>query len=276
MGNKTYKIKNKLLTKKSNKDEKNQSLSEINSGEKSLNNIIYIEYKVNEDQNKVRIFGDEFVKQNKERCKMFIKCRVYDIIDQICFEEYDIKKCDQTFEIIFEGKYITDMKNMFNECENLIKIDFSFFDTQNVTNMEGMFSDCKNLTKLDLSSFNTKNVTNMACMFWNCKNLININLSSFNTRKVNNIGYMFYGCWNLINLDLSNFNIEKVNHMEFMFYNCYNLANLDLSSFITQNEINTEVMFNYYVEGFVKINRKSFNKLKKRLDENQIIFIIEI
>ena len=39
--------------------------------------------------------------------------------------------------------------------------------------MKAMFEECNNLAKLDLSSFNTKNVIDMRFMFNKCNNLKN-------------------------------------------------------------------------------------------------------
>ena len=47
-----------------------------------------------------------------------------------------------------------------------------------------MFYECENLINLDLSNFNTNNVIDMSYMFYKCENLINIDLSGFNTKNV--------------------------------------------------------------------------------------------
>jgi len=57
------------------------------------------------------------------------------------------------------------MNYMFYECDKLLSIDLSNFNTNNVTNMIRMFSYCSSLTCLNLSNFNTNNVNNMSYMF---------------------------------------------------------------------------------------------------------------
>jgi len=60
-----------------------------------------------------------------------------------------------------------------------------------------MFSNCENLVSLDLSSFNTNNVTNMRDMFNGCSSLNDLNLSSFkitSIKKANDMENMFYNC----------------------------------------------------------------------------------
>lgn len=76
--------------------------------------------------------------------------------------------------------YTTDMNTMFRGCQALV-IDTSGFNTSNVTNMEDMFGDCDNITTLNLSNFDTTNVLSIAGMFTNCDNLQTLNLTSFNT-----------------------------------------------------------------------------------------------
>ena len=80
----------------------------------------------------------------------------------------------------------TNMSNMFRDCKNLQKIDFSNFNTSNVTNMSYMFYGDGNLTELDLSNFNTSNVTAMNQMFYNCSSLTEI-LGELDASKVTNI-----------------------------------------------------------------------------------------
>ena len=77
------------------------------------------------------------------------------------------------------------MKFMFFQCNNLVKVDLSSFNTQNVTDMSRMFGSCIRLYKLDLSSFNTQNVKKNSDMFFNCYNsLIRIKRSKFNKVKI--------------------------------------------------------------------------------------------
>lgn len=65
---------------------------------------------------------------------------------------------------------------MFYNCNNLITLNLSSFDTSNVTNMSKMWYNCKSLTTLDLSSFNTAKVTNMDCTFYACHGMTTLTL----------------------------------------------------------------------------------------------------
>ena len=120
------------------------------------------------------------------------------------------------------GNNITNMGNMFNNCDNLLTLDLSSLDTNKVTNMNSMFSWSRGLKELDLSNFNTNNVTNMGSMFSFCRSLTNIKFSNnFNTSKVIDMGDMFDNCISLTKLDLSNFITDEVKYMLGMFNHCF-------------------------------------------------------
>ena len=142
--------------------------------------------------NKIINYDKSNEKEIKEKCKIKINN------ERILFP-YNINRN-------LEGKYIikyiftnnlTNAKELFYECKNLISLDLSNFNTQNVTNMSCMFAGCNSLTNLNLSNFKTQNVTNMSSMFYGCSSLTNLNLSNFNTQNVTNISYMLYGCSSL-------------------------------------------------------------------------------
>ena len=88
---------------------------------------------------------------------------------------------------------VTNMREMFNGCSNLVKLDVTNFNTAKVTTMLGMFGGCSNLAELDVTHFNTANVTNMFNMFYACKSLTTIYVSD--KFVINNESYdLFSGC----------------------------------------------------------------------------------
>ena len=123
----------------------------------------------------------------------------------------------------FNSQDVTNMRKMFNDCSSLKSINFKNLKTQNVNDMSFMFKGCVSLTNLDLSNFNTQNVLNMSCMFAVCKSLINLNLSNFNTQNVINMSSMFNKCKTVTNINLSNFNTQNATDMNHMFSNCKSL-----------------------------------------------------
>ena len=60
--------------------------------------------------------------------------------------------------------------------------------------MQQMFYDCNKLVNLNMSSFDTSNVTNMNKMWYNCRSLTRLDLSNFDTSKVTGMNYSFYAC----------------------------------------------------------------------------------
>ena len=97
---------------------------------------------------------------------------------------------------------------MFEDCENIIEIDLSCFDTRNVTDMKMMFFRCMHLKEIDLTNFNTENVISMEYMFSECYQLKHLNISSFNTKKVENMHSMF-AYTGLNYLDISSFDFNN-------------------------------------------------------------------
>ena len=143
----------------------------------------------------------------------------------------------------FDTRNVKNMKEMFFRCKSLKSINVSSFDTGNVTDMSEMFWDCCSLTALDLSNFDTRKVTNMYEMIFSCDSLSILNVSHFNTSNVTNMKSMFSGNKSLDNLDLSNFDTRNVKDMSCMFQNCSKLTSLDLSNFVTGNVTDMHSMF---------------------------------
>ena len=96
-------------------------------------------------------------------------------------------------EVRSNNPNVTNMEQMFG-YSNAATLDLSSFDTSNVTNMRDMFCNCPDLLSLDLSNFDTSNVTNMSTMFVYCQELRALDLSSFDTSNVTDMSYMFYEC----------------------------------------------------------------------------------
>lgn len=118
--------------------------------------------------------------------------------------EHEIK----TAEVNVSG--MTDASYLFYECDNLVSVDLSGFDTSQVTNMKAMFCNCKSLITLDLSNFDTGKVTDMSDMFSRCSALTTLCLENFDTAQVTSMQCMFWSCKSLTDLDLSSFDASQV------------------------------------------------------------------
>ena len=109
--------------------------------EKDITEINII-YDIN-GESKIRIFGEEFVENNKSICKMII-----DNMEYVIEETYNAKANKNKLKIKLKG-------------------------INNVTNMSGMFTGCSSLTSLpDISKWNINNVTNMNRIFCGYSNII--------------------------------------------------------------------------------------------------------
>ena len=89
-----------------------------------------------------------------------------------------------------------------------------------VTNCLCMFHECDSIIEMDLSHFQTSAVEDMGSMFFQCTSLKSINLANFVTSKVKIFGDMFNGCHSLTTLDLSGFDVSKGENMGHMFTDC--------------------------------------------------------
>ena len=157
-----------------------------------------------------------------------------------------------SFNNYYDTSRVEDMRRLFYNSENIIRLDLSCFDTSNVVDMRNMFTGCKKLEELNISSFNTSNVTDMGYMFSNCQSLLNLDLSNFNTSKVTSMKAMFNTMFNIEEIDVSSFDTSNVTDMSYMF-NQYATTNGDirlkrikgLNNFNTSNVITMEAMFQW-------------------------------
>ena len=170
---------------------------------------ITINYNIKENDIKVRIFGENFVKNNKNICQII----------------YEDECCELT--------QFLNIKNL----ENNKILEIKLIGINNFVDASYMFYDCESLKSLpDIPNWNTKNVTDMSHMFWGCKSLISLpDISNWNTKNVTNMSRMFFGCLSLISLpDISKWNTNNVTNMSFMFACCKSLISLpDISKWNT-------------------------------------------
>jgi len=175
--------------------------------ERYYNNMDIV-YEINKYSNndKMNIFGEKFVENNKRKSFLLIKNNLSELK-----ENYIIKNKNKKYIKIklFIDKKITNMSYMFYNCRCLSSIsDISNWNTNNVTDMNNMFYYCFHLSSLpDISKWNTNNVTNMNGIFSYCNLSYLPDISKWNTNKVTNMKNMFNNCRNLKSLpDISKWN----------------------------------------------------------------------
>ena len=158
-----------------NNKKSNIIISEINVSSNDINKDFRI---INSFENYKRetLFTkdkeDDYKYENEKEIKDNIEIRINGKKIEFSYLYKFNKEGKYKIEYLFK-KDLTKTNFMFSDCNSLINLNLSNFNTQNVNNMSYMFSDCNSLTNLNLSNFNTQNVTDMACMFFGCKSLTN-------------------------------------------------------------------------------------------------------
>ena len=118
---------------------------------------------------------------------------------------------------------------LFQDCINIIEIDFSEFDFSTGLYGYQMFYNCKSLTSLNFNSYKrTINIYNLASMFTYCESLTSLDITNFDISTISDTSRMFEGCHSLISLDLSNFSSIHLSNCQKMFSDCPNLIYVDL------------------------------------------------
>ena len=287
------------------------SKNEINSKRK-LVSLNYINMTINGEGN-IKILSiksghpenipSEILYNNKSINYIVNDIHAGDISNEIYLDFYDNEKIKNL--TLKWNNTIYDMGYMFYNCNSIISLDFSNFDTSFVTNMEHLFYFCSSLLSLEISSFNTKSVVNMSSMFCGCESLQYLNLDNFNTYLVEDMSYMFSATVSLKSLDLKSFNTTSVKNMRCMFClfefktfilefldvdamssyylsNLYNFRNsldtwesLDLSNFDTSSVSDMSNMFGgcYSLKS---LNLKKFNTSKVEDMNSMFSFCISL
>ena len=223
-----------------------------------------INYTIGKSQT-IKLFGSEFVKNNKSLCSMIINGKECDLKSKIALKEIEMEK--ESLEVILRGiTNLTNISYMFSGCislNNLPDIDkwktiniinmnnlfyrclidrkniegIKVWNTSNVKYMDNMFAECTELTSLpNISKWNTSNVLSMNNIFGNCKKLKSLpDISYWNTTNVTEMSSMFLECSSLQFLpELSNWNTNNVKRMSKIFSGCKNLEYLpDISNWNT-------------------------------------------
>ena len=126
---------------------------------------------------------------------------------------------------------------MFYQCDKIIEINLSKFNTSQVTDMSNMFAWCGLLSSLDISNIDTSKVINMGYIFYRCTDLNSLNLSNFNTLKVNNSALMFAEI-EFIYLNLSSFDMINIRDINRMFYGSIEYLNFKIAKIYINNIVN--------------------------------------
>ena len=244
--------------KDANNNEMNILVFQKNKGEQNKNMIKgIIDINSNDINRDIALFNLEDINNEIE---IYLNNKKINVLQDDNKRKYNFKKEGKyEFQIIFNNP-ITNMKNFFKECTNIISLDLSDFDTSNITNIESMFNGCLKLKEIKgMNKFTTNNVITMNAMFQDCSVLEYLDLSNFDTSKNINMECMFNRCYKLKEIKgINKFITNKTINMKIIFNCCHELEYLDLSSFDTSNVTSFLCMFN----GCHKLKKiKGINKL---------------
>ena len=231
-----------------------------------------------EEEKKIKIFGDDFVKNNKDKCIILYKNEIFPLQKYFLFK--DIEKRDQKLEIhLIEFIFITNRSYMFDGCKSLeefelfkgnekVDVEEKELDSEDFySNIDNICTDKSNPLYIfenyssipfatdknkinsvveildDLPSFLEK----MSFMFNDCKSLISLKgLSEWDIINVTDLTKIFKGCSSLQYLpDISRWNTKNIITFEDMFMDCSSLISLpDISKWNTENAEDMGGMFN--------------------------------
>ena len=211
-------------------------------------NIMRIEYKFSDYTDKIKLFDDNFVKNNKDKCYLLIYGKKYELCNVFLLNNQLKKKSYHLKIHLIETKLITNMSRIFYNCTDLVYLsDIDDWNMLHVTDISAMFCGCNTLKDLpDISKWDTKNVTNMSYMFCGCNALDKFpDISKWDTKSVTNMSYMFYNCIELCSLpDISNWDTKNVTNMSYMFCGCISLKLLpDISKWVLNKKLKKECIF---------------------------------
>ena len=144
---------------------------------------------VGETISKEKIFGEIFVKNNKNICKILINNEEGELCSYLDY--YQLYLNEGKLEIRLIGiNNIIDGSYMFSGCVSLFSLpDISKWDLTKVKNIRGMFFYCPSLTYIDdISKWNTSNIQDLCGVFDNCSSLKSLpDISQWNIENVKDI-----------------------------------------------------------------------------------------
>jgi len=238
-------------------------------------NDINIEYKITNKNNKVKIFGREFVDNNKNNCQIFINNKKRELSQNI-----DINTCQLNNNEILKVQLkindlsqMTNLSYMFSGCKELYAVpDISSIRLNNINGIDHLFSLCESLSSIDesISNWDISKVTDISYIFNGCKSLKSLpDISKWNTSNVVNMKNLFSGCKFLSSLpDISKWDLSKAEDLSYLFSECYSLRNLpEISEWNINNVVDINHMFNSCssLERISDISKWNTNNIKNMI-----------
>ena len=204
---------------------KNNNSIKIFVNDKENSDEITIIYRNNKNKKAIKIFGYNFVKENRAICKIIFEGKKYKLKEYFKNYSKDI--------LIIKLKYINhirSIKYMFHKCTALSSIpDINKLNINKFNDLSFMFYDCQLLSSLPkgISNWDTSNITHMYFMFYNCKSLTSLpDISKWNLSNIQNIECMFCNCISLSFLpDIYKWNLKNNVYAGSFIDECFSMMN---------------------------------------------------
>jgi len=204
--------------------------------------------KLNPIDRRVKLFDSVFVKNNKDKLSVEVNGNKEKELKEYYYN-YSNNNELKVKLIEIGNNAVTDMSYMFNNCKNLVSVDFSNWSMINIKSMEAMFQLCSLKQIPDISKFDTQNLENIRAMFCKCINLAEIpDMNKWFNNKDNNlknISMLFNGCKNLKSINFPKWNIPNLEDISYLFNRCLNLTEIqNLSKLNVSNVADMSGLFN--------------------------------
>ena len=120
--NNIMKIYDIMNSKNQNNDINNTTNKENKlEDDKKPKDEILIKYLIKKDDDKINIFGENFVKNNKDKCKYMFENKEYELTKEFDLTNYN--KSNKILEIKLNGIYkVIDMSYLFHDCGSLMEV----------------------------------------------------------------------------------------------------------------------------------------------------------
>ena len=191
-----------------------------NEGNKSDSDLEYF----TEEEGICDIFGETFVKNNKNNIELIINRKPNKLVDK-----YVLLKGKNVIKMIIKND-LKNIEEMFNGCKTLVNINpLKDLDIKYITSMNGIFNGCNSLKDIKpLENWNVSKIEDLSYLFYSCKSLTDINpLKNWDVSICKKFKRMFSECNFLSDISaLKNWNVSNGDNFSGMFYECYYLEDL--------------------------------------------------
>ena len=237
-------------------------------------------YEIKKENKFIRILGEEFVKNNKNKGRIFHKNKGYPLHGIFFLGEINNKSLKI---IMLLSKNCLNKSYMFKDCSSLIQIKFdnniynrddilfnennNSYIRQNGNNKIKKFENINTNNIKDNLKWNTK-ISVLNEIFSNCSSLIYLpDISDWDTSNIIDMSKIFYNCRSLSSLpDISKWDTKNVIDMNKMLYNCFSLSLIPNISSWNINNVHNKFGIFYNCSSLVSLNNISkWNDNKKDL-----------